>query len=188
MVFGINIGKVVTISIVGLLAAVFFKDAFGEGLGTTLGKVGTGGQAIGGALTSTGQGIFSFLEGIGSGSAKLLNPLFTLKELAGPIVGIASGGTSEETPMPASENNQSLTNSGTTNSREDLTRRIFVAPISETQAPIEQFISPSRKSIKIVNPPSIHFADRPRSPIIITSVDNLSGRKNISVQLFEQIF
>ena len=92
---GFSISKIVLTSVVGLLAASFLKDAFAEGLGTTLGKVGVGGQAIGGALSSTGQGLQGLLTGIGTGTANLLYPLFTLKELAGPVMGVASGGTGE---------------------------------------------------------------------------------------------
>jgi len=82
MVFGF-ITKIGSFAVLGLLAAVFFRDAFSQGLGPALSGVGTGAQSIGGALSSIGGGLKGFFTGIGEGTAKLFDPLFTLRDLAG---------------------------------------------------------------------------------------------------------
>lgn len=78
-------------SIIGLAAAAFFKEAFADSFSGALGRTT---QTLG----TAGTGIQSLLTGIGTGTAQLLNPLFTLKELAGPVFGVASGGTESQAP------------------------------------------------------------------------------------------
>lgn len=126
MVTGL-ITKVVLTSIVGLFAASFFKDAFATSLGGAIGNVGQGAQSLGGAFSSIGSGTKDLLEGIGIGTSKLLNPLFTLKELAGPIFGVASGGTQTEQFSTGETGQQSL-ESGTatvTNTQTPAPSKIF---------------------------------------------------------------
>jgi len=81
MVVGI-LKKIVPIAIAGLaifalaniVARPQMAQASAGALGSTLGAFGTG-------LGSIGTGVQSLLTGIGSGSAKLLDPLFSLKTL-----------------------------------------------------------------------------------------------------------
>jgi len=81
MVTGI-IKKIIPIAIAGLgifaLANVIARPQMAQesagALGSTLGAFGTG-------LGSIGTGVQSLLTGVGSGSAKLLDPLFSLKTL-----------------------------------------------------------------------------------------------------------
>jgi len=82
LVFGIVLKKVVPIAIAGLgimAIANILRNPSGASqsagaLGQTLGAFGTG-------LGSLGGGIGELLSGIGSGSASLLDPLFSLKTL-----------------------------------------------------------------------------------------------------------
>jgi hypothetical protein len=81
MVTGL-IGKIIPIALAGLgifaLANIFTRPGQASqsagALGETLGAFGEG-------IGSIGIGAQSLLSGIGTGSAQLLNPLFTLKDL-----------------------------------------------------------------------------------------------------------
>ncbi len=82
MVLTSLIKNIIPIAVVGLGLAFLYNvvakpaqaSASAGALGQTLGAFGTG-------LSSVGTGAQSFLTGIGQGSAKLLDPLFSLKTL-----------------------------------------------------------------------------------------------------------
>lgn len=82
MVVSSLIKNIIPIAVVGLGLAFLYNvvakpaqaSASAGALGQTLGSLGTG-------LSSIGGGAESFLGGIGRGSAKLLDPLFSLKTL-----------------------------------------------------------------------------------------------------------
>ena len=82
MVFGIILKKILPIAVIGIgifaLANIVARPAQAQltsnALSSTLGGFGQG-------LGSVGSGIGGLLGGIGSGTASLLDPLFTLKTL-----------------------------------------------------------------------------------------------------------
>jgi len=100
----VNITRIILTGIIGALAVIFIRDAAAKGLGTALSETGTGF----GAFTGFGQAIQSTLTGIGVGTARLFDPLFTLKDLVfGPQAGIqtspqagGAGGVQEGSIIP----------------------------------------------------------------------------------------
>jgi len=75
------------IAIIGALligAFLFFRESFSKGIGPTVQSIGSGGQAF-------GQGIESVLGGIGRGASSLLNPFFTIVDLASKAGAALSG-------------------------------------------------------------------------------------------------
>lgn len=70
-----SLGKIVILAIIGVAAFLFFSRSQQVGPGRAAGEIGEG-------LGSIGGGVQSFLTGIGTGTAQLLNPAFSLVELA----------------------------------------------------------------------------------------------------------
>ena len=99
MVTGI-IKKIIPIAIAGLgifaLANVIARPQMASQSAGALGQTFT---AFGEGLGSVGQGASQFLTGVGSGSAKLLDPLFSLKTL---IYGDSAQAVLQEQSMTAS--------------------------------------------------------------------------------------
>lgn len=110
MVLG-KVSKFAFMALAGALAVAFLKDAFtgSRGVGEAFASVGAGGQQIGGALSSVGSGVQGLFTGIGTGTAQLLNPLFTAKELIYGGQNILQGGATGDnqqgaSPVPTSFN------------------------------------------------------------------------------------
>jgi hypothetical protein len=78
--------KIITYGLLAATAFVFFNRARqpNVGLGVALAETGAGIGAAGGGLGEIGKGIRELLGGIGAGSAKLFDPLFTLRDLVFP--------------------------------------------------------------------------------------------------------
>ena len=123
MVFGIILKKILPIAIIGIgvfaLANVVARPAQAQetagALSSTLGAFGTG-------LGSIGGGVQSFLGGIGSGTASLLDPLFTLQTL---IYG-------EDTPRAVVVENQATASSTSVQDPVVNTAGPNLAPASQT--------------------------------------------------------
>jgi len=76
------LSKVIPIAAVGIGLAFLYNILQKPGAASeSAGALGQTFFSIGSGLGSVGGGIQDFLTGIGTGSAKLLNPLFTLKTL-----------------------------------------------------------------------------------------------------------
>ena len=76
--------KIIPLALAGLavffLGNAIFRPAQARLTGQALTETGTG---LGASLGSVGQGVQTFLTGVGTGSAQLFNPLFTLRDLIG---------------------------------------------------------------------------------------------------------
>lgn len=70
-----SVGKILILGIVALVGFLIFQRSQQIGIGRAATEVGEG-------IGSIGGGIQGFLTGIGTGSAQLLNPLFSIVELA----------------------------------------------------------------------------------------------------------
>ena len=74
--------KILPVAAVGLGLAFLYNVISKPGQASeSAGALGQTLFSVGGGLGSVGEGINEFLTGIGEGSSKLLNPLFTLKTL-----------------------------------------------------------------------------------------------------------
>ena len=85
-----SVFKIVTYGLLAAGAFVFFRRASqpNVGLGYALAETGAGIGAAGMGFSQVGGGIRDFLAGIGQGTAKLFDPLFTLRDLIyGPQAG-----------------------------------------------------------------------------------------------------
>jgi len=78
--------KIITYGLLAAGAFVFFRRAAlpSVGLGYALAETGAGIGAAGMGFGAVGGGIRDFLTGIGQGTAKLFDPLFTLRDLVFP--------------------------------------------------------------------------------------------------------
>jgi hypothetical protein len=78
--------KIITYGLIGATAFIFFNRARqpNVGLGVALAETGAGIGAAGTGIGEVGKGIRELLGGIGAGSAKLFDPLFTLRDLVFP--------------------------------------------------------------------------------------------------------
>ena len=87
----VSIGKWLILGLAGAFAISALVDpARAQGTVTAFGGIGT-------ALGSLGGGIQSLLTGVGTGTAKLFNPLFTLRDLIyGPQAGVQTQGDIEQ--------------------------------------------------------------------------------------------
>ena len=79
----VSLGKLIIYGLVGAFAlSALIDPARASGTVAAFGGIGT-------ALGSLGGGVQSLLTGVGTGSAKLFNPLFTLRDLIyGPQAGV----------------------------------------------------------------------------------------------------
>ena len=79
----VSIGKWLILGLAGAFAISALVDpARAQGTVQAFGGIGT-------ALGSLGSGVQSLLTGVGTGTAKLFNPLFTLRDLIyGPQAGV----------------------------------------------------------------------------------------------------
>jgi len=87
----VSLGKWIILGLAGAFAISALVDpARAQGTVSAFG-------GIGGALGSLGSGVQSLLTGLGVGSSKLLNPLFTLRDLIyGPQAGVQTQGDIEQ--------------------------------------------------------------------------------------------
>ena len=96
-----SLGKIVILAIIGVAAFLFFSRSQSVGPGRAAGEIGEG-------LGSIGGGVQQFLTGIGTGTAQLLNPAFSLVELArqgGSLFGFGGGTRQvEQRPREAANN------------------------------------------------------------------------------------
>jgi len=82
MVITSVLSKVIPLAAVGIAIAFLYNIINKPGAASeSAGALGQTLYSFGGGLGSVGGGIQDFLTGVGTGSAKLLNPLFTLKTL-----------------------------------------------------------------------------------------------------------
>jgi len=79
----VSLGKWIILGLAGAFAiSALIDPARAQGTVTAFGGIGT-------ALGSLGSGVQSLLSGVGTGTAKLFNPLFTLRDLIyGPQAGV----------------------------------------------------------------------------------------------------
>jgi len=87
----VSLGKWIILGLAGAFAVSALVDpARAQGTVSAFGGIGT-------ALGSLGGGIQSLLSGVGTGTAKLFNPLFTLRDLIyGPQAGVQVQGDIEQ--------------------------------------------------------------------------------------------
>ena len=87
----VSLGKWIILGLAGAFAISALVDpARAQGTVSAFG-------GIGGALGSLGSGVQSLLTGVGTGTAKLFNPLFTLRDLIyGPQAGVQTQGDIEQ--------------------------------------------------------------------------------------------
>jgi len=77
-IMSLRIGRIAIIGAALIAGFLFFRESFSKGLGTTLQSIGSGGASV-------GSGVESVLGGIGRGSAQLLNPFFSIIDLAATL-------------------------------------------------------------------------------------------------------
>ena len=87
----VSLGKWIILGLAGAFAISALVDpARAQGTVSAFGGIGT-------ALGSLGGGVQSLLSGVGTGTAKLFNPLFTLRDLIyGPQAGVQTQGDIEQ--------------------------------------------------------------------------------------------
>ncbi len=87
----VSLGKWIILGLAGAFAVSALVDpARAQGTVSAFGGIGT-------ALGSLGAGVQSLLSGVGTGTAKLFNPLFTLRDLIyGPQAGVQVQGDIEQ--------------------------------------------------------------------------------------------
>jgi len=90
-------GRIALIGIAIIGSFLFFRESFKSGLGATVQSIGAGGE-------SAGRGIESVLGGLGRGGSALLNPFFTLLDLAGRARDVFSGGSLTTPPLGGQPN------------------------------------------------------------------------------------
>ena len=161
MVITSLIKNILPIAVAGLGLAFLYNVVAKPGSASaSAGALGETLQALGGGLGSVGAGAQSFLTGIGSGSAKLLDPLFSLKTL---VYG-------DNTQQIVRRENQ-LTESNTTLNDPVVnaaSTQIAVSPdpASQTIGPQvseQQQIIPARQSTPTRSTSNV-FADSPKDP------------------------
>lgn len=104
----VNLVKLLTLGVAGATAIIFLRDAAQRGIGVAAGQTGAGigtlGTGIGSVLGGLGTGFQSLGTGIGTGTAQLLNPLFTLRDLTfGPQAGQQAAPTAATEGVTPSE-------------------------------------------------------------------------------------
>lgn len=106
-----SLNKIIIYGLLGATAIVFFRRAVepGVGLGKAATEVASSVGTFGTGLGQVGAGIYDFFSGIGSGTAQLFNPLFTLRDL---IYGPQAG--NQPAPTAATEGTTPNTNPSTT--------------------------------------------------------------------------
>ena len=141
----VNLVKLLTLGVAGATAILFLREAATKGIGVAAGQTGAGIGTLGSGLSSVfgglGTGFQAFGTGVGTGTAQLLNPLFTLRDL---IYGPQAG--QQAAPTAATE--------GVTPSEQPPTQFQPSKLIQVTTKRGELFVGQQIKSPSFVNPRS----------------------------------
>jgi hypothetical protein len=108
------ITKYAAVAVGLILFGLFARRAYQVGIGPAAGEIGASFGAFGSGIGSLGTGIKELGQGIGTGTAKLFDPLFTLRDLIFPPeagnqpapTAATQGQTPSETPPSTTPINQ----------------------------------------------------------------------------------